>query len=182
MRTFAIKNDRHKKRPPQAWLLYDTEKDEYSIRISRYADIEDLPFMLSCAAEKGIYELGNREAGRFVRSRVIPPERQNLGSILKANGLEYYDMFDFLLLNMGRCCMDDYYIEETESIAEKGSYGNLIAEERIKLGFTQAELAEKSGLKQSNISRIENGAVQPSMETMEAIARGLGKKLQISFV
>jgi len=29
--------------------------------------------------------------GKFVAQRIIPPDRQNLGSILKENGLKAYD-------------------------------------------------------------------------------------------
>ena len=41
---------------------------------------------------------------------------------------------------------------------------------RIDADMTQAELAEKSGVRQSNISRIESGAVLPSLDTLEALA------------
>ena len=46
---------------------------------------------------------------------------------------------------------------------------------------TQKELAEKSGVRQSNISRIENGICSPTIATLEALATGMGKKLIVSF-
>lgn len=52
---------------------------------------------------------------------------------------------------------------------------------RIDAGLTQKELAEKSGVRQSNISRIESGSVIPTLQTLNAIAKGTGKKLKISF-
>ena len=57
---------------------------------------------------------------------------------------------------------------------------NLI-QARIDAGLTQKELAEKSGVRQSNISRIENGTATPTLQTLNAIAKGTGKKLKISF-
>ncbi|MBQ3383955.1 MAG: helix-turn-helix transcriptional regulator [Erysipelotrichaceae bacterium] len=57
---------------------------------------------------------------------------------------------------------------------------NLI-QARIDAGLTQKELAEKSGVRQSNISRIENGTAIPTLQTLNAIAKGTGKKLKISF-
>ena len=48
--------------------------------------------------------------------------------------------------------------------------------------MTQKELSEKTGIRQSNISRIENGNCSPTVETLEKIAEGLGKKLEIRFV
>ena len=52
---------------------------------------------------------------------------------------------------------------------------------RIEEEMMQKELAEKSGIRQSNISRIENGDVLPTLKTLEAIAKGLNKKLVIQF-
>ena len=53
---------------------------------------------------------------------------------------------------------------------------------RIDSDMTQAELAKKSGIRQSNISRIESGAVLPRLDTLETLARAMGKKLKISMV
>ena len=49
-------------------------------------------------------------------------------------------------------------------------------------GLTQQELAERCGMKASNLCRLENGNGNPSVATLEKIARGLGRKLEISFV
>lgn len=51
---------------------------------------------------------------------------------------------------------------------------------RIDADMTQAELAKKSGVRQSNISRIESGAVIPRLETLEKLAQAMGKKLKIT--
>ena len=48
--------------------------------------------------------------------------------------------------------------------------------------LTQKELAEKSGVRQSNISRIEKGQAVPSLVTLDKIAKALGKEVQVSFV
>jgi len=48
--------------------------------------------------------------------------------------------------------------------------------------MTQKELAEKTGIRQSNISRIENGSASPTIDTLARIAAGLGKQLKIDFV
>ena len=52
---------------------------------------------------------------------------------------------------------------------------------RINSNMTQKELSVKSGVRQSNISRIENGTCSPTIATLQALAEGLGKKLIISF-
>lgn len=57
----------------------------------------------------------------------------------------------------------------------------MILEARSELNVTQAELAERTGIRQSNISRIEKGQATPSITTLARIAKGLGKRLQINF-
>ena len=56
-----------------------------------------------------------------------------------------------------------------------------LVDARIRQNMTQKELAEKSGVRQSNISRIENGTCSPTIATLEALAKGMGKKLTVSF-
>ena len=53
---------------------------------------------------------------------------------------------------------------------------------RLACNMTQKELAEKTGIRQSNISRIENGSASPTIDTLARIAAGLGKQLTIDFV
>ena len=56
-----------------------------------------------------------------------------------------------------------------------------LVEARIRQNITQKELAARSGIRQSNISRIENGTASPTVATLQALANGLGKKLKIAF-
>ena len=53
---------------------------------------------------------------------------------------------------------------------------------RTESHMTQKQLAEKTGIRQSNISRIENGSSSPTVETLARIAAGMGKRLKIDFV
>ena len=53
---------------------------------------------------------------------------------------------------------------------------------RLACNMTQKELAEKTGIRQSNISRIKNGSASPTIDTLARIAAGLGKQLKIDFV
>ena len=48
--------------------------------------------------------------------------------------------------------------------------------------ITQKELAEKTGITQADISRIENGTRNPSLAMMKRIAEGLGMQLKLEFV
>lgn len=51
--------------------------------------------------------------------------------------------------------------------------GKRIKEERLKLGFTQKEVAERCGLSVSYISDIEVGRTNPSLKTLESISKAL---------
>lgn len=57
----------------------------------------------------------------------------------------------------------------------------LIIYERRKQGISQEELAERSGLPLEELINIENGVVHPSIETLQELARALGKRLIIDF-
>ena len=53
---------------------------------------------------------------------------------------------------------------------------------RLESNMTQAELAQKSGIRQSNISRIENGNAVPRLDTLKVLAHAMGKNLKITMV
>lgn len=57
-----------------------------------------------------------------------------------------------------------------------------LIEARLEAGMTQKQLSEKTGINQSNLSRIERGNGNPSVATLERIAAALGKKVSISFI
>ena len=48
--------------------------------------------------------------------------------------------------------------------------------------MTQKELAEKTGITQGDISRLENGNANPSLRTLLRLAEGMGMKLRLEFV
>ena len=51
---------------------------------------------------------------------------------------------------------------------------------RANADVTQKELAKLTGLDQGDISKIERGLANPTVETLEKIAKGLGKQLRIT--
>lgn len=72
--------------------------------------------------------------------------------------------------------------EESASRRERRIYGerraqyafaNLIIERRKALNLTQGDLAERSGISQPEISRIESGKVNPTIGTLGRLADGL---------
>jgi predicted transcriptional regulator len=53
---------------------------------------------------------------------------------------------------------------------------------RQEKNLTQKDLAELVGTKQSNISRLESGNYNPTLEFLNKIARAIGKELEIRIV
>ena len=50
---------------------------------------------------------------------------------------------------------------------------------RKEQGMTQERLAEKVGTRKSNISRLESGNYNPSLDFLVKVARSLGKNVSI---
>lgn len=71
--------------------------------------------------------------------------------------------------------------KEYDALAPQYEIIEQIIRERAAQNITQKELAERTGLKQSNISRLESGNYNPSVEFLQKIANGLGKELHIEF-
>lgn len=59
------------------------------------------------------------------------------------------------------------------TIAELRQPGDSIRERRIELGWTQAELAERAGVSQADISRLENGRLDARWSTMRRLSAAL---------
>lgn len=76
---------------------------------------------------------------------------------------------------------DPEFTAEYEAMRPEYEAIRAVIAARLERHMTQKELAEKTGIRQSNISRIESGASSPTVDTLARIAAGLGKKLVIEF-
>ena len=54
-----------------------------------------------------------------------------------------------------------------------------IIDQRLKMGLSQQELAEKCGVKQSAIARLESMKATPQLDTLSKIVKPLGLKIQL---
>lgn len=59
----------------------------------------------------------------------------------------------------------------------KKEIGFRISTIRKEKGITQEQLAKKTGLRQTHISRIENGIYMPRIDIAERIANALGCRI-----
>ena len=53
---------------------------------------------------------------------------------------------------------------------------------RKSRNITQKELSEATGITQADISRIENGTRNPSLEMVKRLAAGIGMQLRLEFI
>jgi ribosome-binding protein aMBF1 (putative translation factor) len=73
----------------------------------------------------------------------------------------------------------------TAAVAElkylKARYGlaRRFAEARRKRGWTQRELARKTGIRQSEISLLERGQANSTYKTLQTLAAALGGKIDL---
>jgi len=52
---------------------------------------------------------------------------------------------------------------------------------RMESGFTQKQLAERTGMTQGDISKIESGNANPSLKTLKRLALAMNMRLEIKF-
>ena len=76
---------------------------------------------------------------------------------------------------------DPDFAREYETLQPEFSVVRAIIEARTSQNMTQKELAEKTGIAQTEISRLENGTRNPSIRLLQRLAEGMNMVLNISF-
>ena len=77
---------------------------------------------------------------------------------------------------------DDEFKKEYEAIQPERDVIRAIADARTSQNMTQKELAERTGINQADISKLENGTRNPSVNLLKRLAEGMGMALKIEFV
>ena len=68
-------------------------------------------------------------------------------------------------------------MKERSNASQEGA--KQLRDVRKSQGMTQESLAELVGTKKSNISRLESGRYNPSLDFLVKVAGGLGKQIQV---
>ena len=77
---------------------------------------------------------------------------------------------------------NEEFRKEYEAIQPEMDVIRAIVEARISQNLTQKELSERSGINQADISKIENGSRNPSLNLLKRLADGMGMSLKIEFI
>ncbi len=85
---------------------------------------------------------------------------------------------DFLKKKM----KDPAFKAEYEALEPEFAIIQAMIDTRKNRGMTQKQLAEKTGIAQGDISKLENGSANPSLRTLQRLASGMGMKLKVEFI
>ena len=77
---------------------------------------------------------------------------------------------------------DEAFRKEYEAIQPEMDVIRAIVDARTSQNLTQKELAERTGINQADISKLENGTRNPSVNLLKRLADGMGMALRIEFV
>lgn len=77
---------------------------------------------------------------------------------------------------------DDEVKAEYDALEPEFSIIQAIIDARKSAGLTQKQLSERTGIAQSDISKLEGGNANPSLKTLRRLASGMGMQLKLEFV
>lgn len=112
MKSYAIYDDDLDRTSPIGYLFYYEKVKSFIIELSEDLAVWDAPVLFQGLVRKGIFTISKEFSMMWVRERVIPSGRQNIGLILKNHKMKEYSEIAFLTMNDGRCIQDNCYIKE----------------------------------------------------------------------
>lgn len=110
MKIYAIRDESAEIQKDLAYLFYYETEKRFYIELPGNAEPWETPLLLDSFVKRNELTVNSYWSQKWVQQRIVPIERQNLGEILRDNGLKEYDEYKLLMLAMGRCAQDDYYL------------------------------------------------------------------------
>lgn len=77
---------------------------------------------------------------------------------------------------------DPEFRKEYEALQPEYELKRAMIQARLHSGMTQQQLADKTGIAQADISKLEHGNANPSLRTLQRLAAGMGMQVKIEFV
>lgn len=99
-------------------LIYYENSHDFIIELMDTLDEWTAPLLLTGFVRRGIYTIPRAISFLWVKERIIPSGRQNIGAILNTHKLKQYDEMTFLELSSGRCSQDYMYIKKVDELPD----------------------------------------------------------------
>lgn len=77
---------------------------------------------------------------------------------------------------------DEEFKSEYEKLAPEFSIIQAVIDARKVSNLTQKELSERTGIAQSDISKLENGNSNPTLAMLKRLADGMNMNIKLEFV
>lgn len=72
--------------------------------------------------------------------------------------------------------------KEYDALEPEFAFVQAMIDARKTAGLTQKQLSEKTGIAQADISKLESSNGNPSLRTLQRLARGMGMKVKVEFL
>ncbi len=80
---------------------------------------------------------------------------------------------------MSTSLKDPAFKQAYDALESEYQLARSLIEARLKLKLTQQQLADKAGVTQNTITRLESGTTNPTVATLNRVANALGKELRL---
>jgi len=77
---------------------------------------------------------------------------------------------------------DPAFKAEYDALEPEFAIIHAMIDARKASGITQSQLAERAGIAQGDISKIERGIANPSLNTLKRLAAGMDMRLRLEFL
>lgn len=141
MKIFSILDKNEEASKDNAFIFYDKAENRGYIEISKKCNENALPAALMLLKRKDVFTINNEAAQKFIESRVVPRDRQNMPEIMAELHMKEYDpwfLFEYL---HGRCAQDDCYVR---NIKEDGLPDEI--KKRLEKHISKAYVLDGFGL------------------------------------
>ena len=77
---------------------------------------------------------------------------------------------------------DPEFKREYEKLQPEMAVIRAMVDARISQNLTQKQLSDRTGIDQADISKLENGTRNPTLNLLKRLADGMGMSLKIEFI
>lgn len=116
MRIYAIYDEELDRVQPIGYLYCYEKSNAYIVELCDDLNEWEAPLLFQGLVKKGIYTIPKDISLLWVKERVIPSGRQNIGLILKNANMREYNERALLALSEGKCSQDKCYVSEISEI------------------------------------------------------------------